>query len=136
MASKVDFSYDSVGWYAFVSEDDDLVIGYNYEEYTSEVYRGNFKGVDTPHIFDIMCDDIEMFSKIIKYYNWNAIPFLCHATFEGYTRAMIDVVKLLPKDIYADAVCDAIKHNDTDLNKVVLKIVENISNYYSLMHKE
>lgn len=83
-----------------------------------------------------MRDDIEMFSKIIKYYDWNAIPFFRHVTFEGYTRAMSDVVKLLPMDIYADAVCDAIKHNDTDLNKVVLKIVENISNYYSLMHKE
>lgn len=136
MAAKVDFSHDGVGWYAFVSEDDDLVIGYNYEEHTSEVYRGNFKGVDTPHIFDIMRDDIEMFSKIIKYYDWNAIPFLRHVTFEGYTRAMSDVVKLLPMDIYADAFCDAIKHNDTDLNKVVLKIVENISNYYSLMNKE
>lgn len=50
MTAKVDFSHDGVGWYAFVS-DDDLVIGYNYEEHTSEVYRGNFKGVDTPHIF-------------------------------------------------------------------------------------
>lgn len=135
MTAKVDFSHDGVGWYAFVS-DDDLVIGYNYEEHTSEVYRGNFKGVDTPHIFDIMRDDIEIFSRIIKYYDWNAIPSLRHVTFEGYTRAMSDVVKLLPMDIYADAVCDAIKHNDTDLNKVVLKIVENISNYYSLMHKE
>lgn len=30
MTAKVDFSHDGVGWYAFVSEDDDLVIGYNY----------------------------------------------------------------------------------------------------------
>lgn len=136
MAAKIDWSHDGIGWWAFVSEDDDLVIGYESEENTHEVYRGDFKGVDTPHIFDIMRDDIEMFSGIIKYYNWDAIPFLRHVTFEGYTRAMSDVVKLLPMDIYADAVCDAIKHNDTDLNKVVLKIVENISNYYSLMHKE
>lgn len=136
MAAKVDFSHDGIGWYAFVSEDDDLVIGYEYEEHTSEVYRGDFKGTDTPHIFDIMRDDIELFAKIIKYYDWNAIPFLRHVTFEGYTRAISDVVKLLPMNIYADAVCDAIKQNDTDLNKVVLKIVENISNYYSLMHKE
>lgn len=121
MTAKVDFSHDGVGWYAFVSEDDDLVIGYNYEEHTSEVYRGNFKGVGTPHIFDIMRDDIEMFSKIIKYYNWNAIPFLRHVTFEGYNRAMSDVVKLLPMDIYTDAIIDAVKNNDTDLKKVVLK---------------
>ena len=39
-------------------------------------------------------------------------------------------------DIYTDAIIDAVKTNDKDLNKVVLKIVENISNYYSLMHKE
>ena len=136
MADKIDFGHDVNGWWAYVSEDKDLVIGHDYGEMPYEVYRGNFKGVDTPHIFDIMRDDIEMFSKIIKYYDWNAIPFLRHVTFEGYTRAMSDVVKLLPMDIYADAVCDAIKHNDTDLNKVVLKIVENISNYYSLVHKE
>lgn len=136
MAVKMNFGHGGIGWWAFVLEDDDLVIGYQSEEKYDEIYRGNFKGVDTPHIFDIMRDDIEMFSKIIKYYDWNAIPFLRHVTFEGYTRAMSDVVKLLPMDIYADAVCDAIKHNDTDLNKVVLKIVENISNYYSLMHKE
>lgn len=135
MTAKVDFSHDGVGWYAFVSEDDDLVIGYNYEEHTSEAYRGNFKGVDTPHIFDIMRDDIEMFSKIIKYYNWSAIPFLHHVACEGYTRAIGDVVKLLPMDIYTDAIIDAVKTNDTDLNKVVLKIVEKISNYYSFMHK-
>lgn len=136
MAAKIDWSHDGIGWWAFVSEDDDLVIGYESEENTHEVYRGDFKEVDTPHIFDIMRDDIEMFSGIIKYYNWDAIPFLRHVTFEGYTRAMSDVVKLLPMDMYADAVCDAIKHNDTDLNKVVLKIVENISNYYCLTHKE
>lgn len=35
MAAKVDFSHDGIGWYAFVSEDDDLVIGYEYEEHTS-----------------------------------------------------------------------------------------------------
>lgn len=62
-----------------------------------------------------------MFSKIIKYYNWNAIPFLRHVTFEGYNRAMSDVVKLLPMDIYTDAIIDAVKNNDTDLKKVVLK---------------
>lgn len=136
MAAKIDFGHDGTGWWAYVSEDNDLVIGYDYGDMSHEIYKGNFKGVDTPHIFDVMRDDIELFAKIIKYYDWNAIPFFRHVTFEGYTRAISDVVKLLPMDIYADAVCDAIKHNDTDLNKVVLKIVENISNYYSLMHKE
>lgn len=136
MAVKMNFGHGGIGWWAFVLEDDDLVIGYQSGEKYAETYRGKFKGVDTPHIFDIMCDDIEMFSKIIKYYKWSAVPFLINVACEGYTRAIGDVVKLLPMDIYADAVCDAIKHNDTDLNKVVLKIVENISNYYSLMHKE
>lgn len=136
MAAKIDFGHNEIGWFAFVSEDNDLVIGHESDEKSHEVYRGNFEGLDTPHIFDIMRDDIELFAKIIKYYGWNAIPFLRHFTFEGYTRAMRDVVKLLPMDMYADAVCDAIKHNDTDLNKVVLKIVENISNYYCLTHKE
>lgn len=136
MAANIDFGHDGIGWYAFVSEDDDLVIGHESEEKSHEIYRGNFKGLDTLHIFDIMRDDIELFAKIIKYYKWDVIPFLRHVSYEGYTRAMSDVVKLLPMDVYSDAVCDAIKHNDTDLNNVVLKIVENISNYYSLMHKE
>lgn len=136
MAAKIDWSHDGTGWWAFVSEDDDLVICHESEENTHEVYRGNFKGLDTPHIFDIMREDIEMFAKIIKYYNWDAIPFLHHVACEGYTRAMRDVIKLLPMDMYADAICDAIKHNDTDLKKVVLKVVETISNYYSCMHKE
>lgn len=136
MAAKIDFGHNGIGWFAFVSEDNDLVIGHESEEKSHEIYRGNFKGLDTSHIFDIMRDDIELFAKIIKYYNWNAIPFLHHVACEGYTRAMRDVIKLLPMDIYADAICDAIKHNDTDLNRAVLKIVENISNYYCLMHED
>lgn len=135
MAVKMNFGHGGIGWWAFVLEDDDLVIGYQSEEKYDEMYRGNFKGVDTPHIFDIMRDDIEMFLNIIKYYKWSAVPFLNNVACEGYTRAIGDVVKLLPMDIYTDAIIDAVKNNDTDLNKVVLKVVENISNYYSLMHK-
>lgn len=135
MAVKMNFGHGGIGWWAFVLEDDDLVIGYQSEEKYDEIYRGKFKGVDTPHIFDIMRDDIEMFSKIIKYYHWSAAPFLNHVAFDGYTTAIGDVVKLLPMDIYKDAIVDAVNHNDTDLNKVVLKVVENISNYYSIMHK-
>lgn len=61
MAVKMNFGHGGIGWWAFVLEDDDLVIGYQSEEKYDEMYRGNFKGVDTPHIFDIMRDDIEMF---------------------------------------------------------------------------
>lgn len=132
----MDFSHDGIGWWAFVSEDDDLVIGYQSEEKDNEIYRGDFKGVDTPHIFDIMRDDTEMFAKIIKYYGWNAIPFLHHVACEGYNRAIRDVIKLLPIDIYAAAIFEAAKQNETDLKKVVLKVVETISNYYSCMNKE
>lgn len=132
MAAKIDFGHDEIGWLAFVSEDNDLVIGHE----SDEVYRGNFEGLDTPHIFDIMRDDIYLFAKIIKYYNWNAIPFLHHVACEGYDRAITDVIHLLPKQIYTNAIIDAVTHNEKDINKVVLKVVENISNYYCLMHKE
>lgn len=64
MAAKIDWWHDGIGWWAHVSEDNDLVIGYDYGDMSHEIYKGNFKGVDTPHIFDIMRDDIEMFSKI------------------------------------------------------------------------
>ena len=56
------------GWFSFV-ENGDLVIGTDFPHEGGELYRGKYRGDDTPHILSLKRENIRQYNRIVKYFN-------------------------------------------------------------------
>lgn len=67
---KVDFTpnFSDYGYWAFLDNDGMLVIGEERGRYGGQLYRGPWKGEDTPYLFDIKKEQPKLFSKITNFY--------------------------------------------------------------------
>lgn len=67
---KVDFTpnFSDYGYWAFLDNDGMLVIGEERGCYGGQLYRGSWKGEDTPYLSDIKKEQPKLFSKITNFY--------------------------------------------------------------------
>ena len=67
---KVDFTpnFSNYGYWAFLDNDGMLVIGEERGYYGGQLYRGPWKGEDTPYLSDIKKEQPKLFSKIMNFY--------------------------------------------------------------------
>ena len=67
---KVDFTpnFSDYGYWAFLDNDGMLVIGEERGYYGGQLYRGSWKGEDTPYLSDIKKEQPKLFSKITNFY--------------------------------------------------------------------
>ena len=67
---KVDFTpnFSDYGYWAFLDNDGMLVIGEERGYYGGQLYRGPWKGEDTPYLSDIKKEQPKLFSKITNFY--------------------------------------------------------------------
>ena len=67
---KVDFTpnFSDYGYWAFLDNDGMLVIGEERGCYGGQLYRGTWKGEDTPYLSDIKKEQPKLFSKIMNFY--------------------------------------------------------------------
>ena len=67
---KVDFTpnFSDYGYWAFLDNDGMLVIGEERGYYGGQLYRGPWKGDDTPYLSDIKKEQPKLFSKITNFY--------------------------------------------------------------------
>ena len=67
---KVDFTpnFSDYGYWAFLDNDGMLVIGEERGCYGGQLYRGTWKGEDTPYLSDIKKEQPKLFSKITNFY--------------------------------------------------------------------
>ena len=67
---KVDFTpnFSDYGYWAFLDNDGMLVIGEERGSYGGQLYRGPWKGEDTPYLSDIKKEQPKLFSKITNFY--------------------------------------------------------------------
>ena len=67
---KVDFTpnFSDYGYWAFLDNEGMLVIGEERGRYGGQLYRGPWKGEDTPYLSDIKKEQPKLFSKIMNFY--------------------------------------------------------------------
>lgn len=67
---KVDFTpnFSDYGYWAFLDNEGMLVIGEERGCYGGQLYRGPWKGEDTPYLSDIKKEQPKLFSKITNFY--------------------------------------------------------------------
>ena len=67
---KVDFTpnFSDYGYWAFLDNEGMLVIGEERGYYGGQLYRGSWKGEDTPYLSDIKKEQPKLFSKITNFY--------------------------------------------------------------------
>ena len=67
---KVDFTpnFSDYGYWAFLDNEGMLVIGEERGYYGGQLYRGPWKGEDTPYLSDIKKEQPKLFSKITNFY--------------------------------------------------------------------
>ena len=67
---KVDFipNFSDYGYWAFLDNEGMLVIGEERGRYGGQLYRGPWKGEDTPYLSDIKKEQPKLFSKITNFY--------------------------------------------------------------------
>ena len=67
---KVNFTpnFSDYGYWAFLDNEDMLVIGEERGYYGGQLYRGPWKGEDTPYLSDIKKEQPKLFSKITNFY--------------------------------------------------------------------
>ena len=67
---KVDFTpnFSDYGYWAFLDNEDMLVIGEERGCYGGQLYRGLWKGENTPYLSDIKKEQPKLFSKITNFY--------------------------------------------------------------------
>ena len=67
---KVDFTpnFSDYGYWAFLDNEGMLVIGEERGRYGGQLYRGPWKGEDTPYLSDIKKEQPKLFSKITNFY--------------------------------------------------------------------
>lgn len=57
------------GYYAFVDNNGRLVIGEERGREGGELYRGEYKGENTPWLSDIKKENVRLYNSIVKYFN-------------------------------------------------------------------
>jgi hypothetical protein len=79
------------GYYAFVDSNGQFVIGEERGREGGELYRGEYKGKNTPWLYDIKNENVELFNNIVRYFNEHVNDYknavMCDA-------AMTDMEKL------------------------------------------
>ena len=67
---KADFTpnFSDYGYWAFLDNEDMLVIGEERGCYGGQLYRGPWKGEDTPYLSDIKKEQPKLFFKITNFY--------------------------------------------------------------------
>ena len=67
---KADFTpnFSDYGYWAFLDNEDMLVIGEERGRYGGQLYRGPWKGENTPYLSDIKKEQPKLFSKITNFY--------------------------------------------------------------------
>ena len=67
---KADFTpnFSDYGYWAFLDNEGMLVIGEERGCYGGQLYRGPWKGEDTPYLSDIKKEQPKLFSKITNFY--------------------------------------------------------------------
>lgn len=64
---EISFGSEQWGWYAY-AEDDVLIIGENFPHEGGDLYRGDYKGKDTPYLLKIKEDCPRIYKNIVKYF--------------------------------------------------------------------
>lgn len=61
-------SHFDYGYYAFIDNNGQFVIGEERGREGGELYRGNYKGENTPWLRDIKEENIKLYNDIVKYF--------------------------------------------------------------------
>ena len=64
---EISFGAEQWGWYAY-AENDILVIGESFPHEGGDLYRGDYKGKDTPYLLKIKEDCPRIYKNIVKYF--------------------------------------------------------------------
>lgn len=64
---EIFFDTEQCGWYAY-AENDVLVIGESFPHEGGDLYRGDYKGKDTPYLLRIKEDCPRIYKDIVKYF--------------------------------------------------------------------
>lgn len=64
---RIDFGSERWGWYAY-AENDVLVIGESFPHEGGDLYSGDYRGDNTPYLMEIKKDCLEIYNKIVKYF--------------------------------------------------------------------
>lgn len=64
---EISFGAEQWGWYAY-AENDVLVIGESFPHEGGDLYRGDYKGKDTPYLLKIKEDCPHIYNNIVKYF--------------------------------------------------------------------
>ena len=64
---SISFGSEEWGWYAY-AENDILVIGESFPHEGGDLYRGDYKGNNTPYLLKIKEDCPRIYNKIVKYF--------------------------------------------------------------------
>ena len=100
------------GYYAYIDSNNDFVIGEERGREGGELYRGEYKGENTPWLKEIRKEDVRFYNGIVRYFNEqvndhkNAV--MCSATMtdmeklnEIFNINKEDVKKQFPQLYYA-----------------------------------
>ena len=56
------------GYYAYIDNNDDFVIGEERGREGGELYRGEYKGEDTPWLKNIKFEEVTLYNNIVRYF--------------------------------------------------------------------
>lgn len=105
-----------LGWYAYINDDKQLVIGEECGRDGGDLYVGEWKGMDTPYLLDIMKEDSVLFNEILEFFRMDfatVYDYACNKLLEG-------VEKHLPKALYDKTKADYLEkyHSNSKRNHI------------------
>ena len=100
------------GYYAYIDSNNDFVIGEERGREGGELYRGEYKGENTPWLKEIRKEDVRFYNGIVRYFNEHVNDYknavMCNATMtdmeklnEIFNINKEDVKKQFPQLYYA-----------------------------------
>lgn len=64
-------SHFDFGYYAFVDRNGQFVIGEERGREGGELYRGEYKGENTPYLYRVKNENVKLYNSIVKYFKEN-----------------------------------------------------------------
>lgn len=105
--------YTNFGFYAYINDDKKLVIGEERGREGGDLYIGEWKGMNTPYLQDIMKEDPILFNEILEFFRMDfatAYNYACNKLLE-------EVEKHLSKALYDKTKADYLEKYHSNSKK-------------------
>lgn len=126
---KVDFG-KSEPFYAYIDDDDNLVIGEERGRDGGLLYVGPWKSSKTPYFLNIMEETPSLFNKLIKYYSPNIATVFADALNTQIEKLFDEFEVHLPKALYDKVKCDCLEIQCTSQKIHILRTLDELKDIW------